>query len=310
MVFGFLGDLFSRGKRLPADQVTRTSRTARKAAAASIQGMQAVLDQLGALGGIADIKENRRVPRGFFALVKSLYGHYDQFEATVSKHMPIPPDGKRPGEPGGTNACYAAPLGVHTIEALNIYRTARSFRDFPELARRLGELGEAQFKEIQVGYKGKDPQKIRMGGRAVREGRLNFARKLEPCPFLDQEHERCRIWDQRPLVCRMQHPTTPPEWSRPDHAKYPAGVRSLNVRPPVRVQVALAQLDKRTMLQTSPFLYAGVLQVLELSQGQVLHEVGEAPMRLQQDGSVAQRANRNVKHAKKFQAKAKRNKKK
>ena len=30
-------------------------------------------------------------------------------------------------------------------------------------------------------------------------------------------------------------------------------------------------------------------------------EVGEAPRKMQQDGRVAQRANRNVKHAKKFQ---------
>jgi len=78
----------------------------------------------------------------------------------------------------------------------------------------------------------------------------------------------------------------------------------------MKVQVLLTQLDKRMLLQNSPFLPAGVLQMLELGQGQVIQEVGEAPLRLQQDGSVAQRANRNVKHAKKFQKGKKRSPKK
>lgn len=58
-------------------------------------------------------------------------------------------------------------------------------------------------------------------------------------------------------------------------------------------------------LQHSPFLYASVLQVVEMTQGQFLPEVGEAPIRVQQDGRVATRANRNVKHAKKYNKKKK-----
>jgi hypothetical protein len=58
-------------------------------------------------------------------------------------------------------------------------------------------------------------------------------------------------------------------------------------------------------------VYASVLQLLQLGEGQMLQEVGEAPQRMQQDGRVAQKANRNVSHAKKFakkkaKAKAKR----
>lgn len=199
-------------------------------------------------------------------------------------------------------------MGLSAIEALDIYRAIRGWRDFPQVARRLGELGEQQFKDIQEGHAGKDPEKIRLGGKAVRSGRLKFAQRMEPCPFLDTAKERCRIWEQRPLVCRMHHPSTPSEWSFPDHEKYPDGVKAKNLRLPVKIQVALAQLDKRMMLQLSPFMYASVLQILQLAEGQLVQEVGEAPVRMQQDGHIQQRANRNVAHAKKFKKKKKKKK--
>ncbi len=305
MVLGFLGALFGPRNRLPRDQVTRVPRAAKKAAAEAIEGMTQTLTKLSALPGIADIKEHKRVPRGFYALVEQFLQHVDAYHAVTRKFLPIPEDTKRPGEPGGTGDCYPAPLGLSTIEALHIYRTVRPWRDFQDVARRLAELGEQQFKDIQAGHSGKNPEKIRMGGRAVREGRITFAKRMQPCPFLDQKRDRCRIWEQRPIVCRMHHPTTPPEWSRPDHEAWPIAVKAKNIRLPVKVQVALAQLDKRMMLQTSPFLYAAVLQLLQLSEGQPIQEVGEAPQRMQQDGQVVQRANRNVKHAAKFKKKKK-----
>jgi ribosomal protein L30 len=76
-----------------------------------------------------------------------------------------------------------------------------------------------------------------------------------------------------------------------------------NVRLPVVQQVAIGQLDKRMALQISPFLQAGMLQVLSLNEGQLIQEVGEPPQRMEMDGRVQQRANKNVKHAKKFQKK-------
>ncbi|MCA9684463.1 MAG: hypothetical protein KC457_19875, partial [Myxococcales bacterium] len=77
-----------------------------------------------------------------------------------------------------------------------------------------------------------------------------------------------------------------------------------------RSQASLAQIDKRMELGLSPFLYASVLQLLQLGEGELLQEVGEAPRPMQQDGRVAQKANRNVKHAKKFQKDSKKKKKK
>ena len=309
MVLGLLGSLFGGRNKLPSDQVTRVPRAAKKAAAEAIEGMTSTLTKIGALPGVADIKDTKRVPRGFYPLVEEFLKHADAYHATARKHLPIVEDEvKRPGEPGGTGACYTAPMGVSGIEALQIYRTVRTWRDFQDVAKKLGELGEQQFKDIQAGHSGKNPEKLRMGGKAVKEGRITFAKRMEPCPFLDRKRDRCRIWEQRPLVCRMHHPTTPSEYSRPDHEAWPLAVKAKNIRLPVKVQVALAQLDKRMMLQMSPFMYAGVLQLLQLGEGQQIQEVGEAPQRMQQDGQVARKANRNVKHAAKFKKKKKKRK--
>ncbi len=296
-----LGVLFGPRLRLPRDNVTRVKRAARKAAKADIDGIQAALDKLSALPGIADIKQNKRLPRGFSAAVEQLHTHYDGYFDAVRKFLPGAEDARRPGEPGGCAACYAAPTPVIAAEALTIYREVRPWRDFPKVAQRLASLGEEQFKDIQALHTGKDPERMRMTGKAVQQGRVNFAKRLQACPFLDEGKQRCRIWDKRPICCRMHLPRTDEATARPDHEGYPKAARAYNIRLPVKPQVTVRQLDKRMSLEVNPFLYASVLQLAQLSDGELIPEVGEAPRRMQQDGQVARRANRNVKHAKKFQ---------
>ncbi len=300
MALEFLAALFGPRLKLPSDQVTRLPGAAKKAAAEHAAAIQATLDKISGLPGIADLKDSKRLPRGFSPLMKELLHHVDAYHDVLRGHLGLQ-DAKRPGEPGGCNACYTAPVGIAGIEALNIYRTTRTWSDFSELVRQLVELAQEQYKDVQAGSTAKDPEKVRFGGKAVQNGRLTFAKKLHPCPMLDVSAQRCRIWNERPIVCRAHHPTTPPERSKPDHPDFPKGVKAKNLRLPVRAQVTLQQMDKRLGLELSPFLYASVPQVVQLADGQQLQEVGEAPIRVQQDGSVARPANRNVAHAKKFQ---------
>ncbi|MEM6994096.1 MAG: YkgJ family cysteine cluster protein [Myxococcota bacterium] len=304
-MLGLLGALFGPRVRLPRDQVTRLPRSARKAAKAEIAALQAALDKISAMPGVADIKNNGRVPRGFYAAVDELHTAYDAYAAVARKFLPIDEDTKRPGEPGGTAACYAGPMPVHQVEALAIYRAARSWRDFQSVAKDMGELGEQLFKEIQSGHTGKDPEKIRMTGKAVQNGRIALAKAMRPCPLLDEGKQRCRVWEHRPIACRMHHPTSGGDAHRPDASGYPKEAKAVNLRLPVKQQVTMQQLDKRMALELSPFLYASTLQVLQLADGSLIQEVGEAPVKMQQDGQVSQRANRNVRHAKKFQKRTK-----
>lgn len=303
-MLGLLGALFGPRVRLPRDHVTRAPRSARKAAKAEIQALQASLDKLSGLPGVADIKGNGRVPRGFYEAVEEMHAAYDAYVAIARKFLPIAEDVKQPGEPGGTAACYSGPM-VHGVEALAIYREARTWRDFQSVAKTMGELGEQLFNQIQANHTGKDPEKIRMSGKAVQSGRIALAKQMHACPLLDESKERCRVWDKRPISCRMHFPKGDAELHRPDHAEWPKGAKAFNLRLPVKQQVTMQQLDKRLALELSPFLYASVLQILQLAEGGLIQEIGEAPVKVQQDGHVAQRANRNVRHAKKFQKKGK-----
>jgi hypothetical protein len=302
-VFNFLAALLGPRIKLPRDRLTRIPRRARKAAQEHIDAMQRIVDEIGGLDGIADIGKTKRLPRGFFSRAQDLLSAYDRYLEVMRAELGAE-DAAVPGTPEGVNGCYAAPFGVSGVEALAIYREVRTWKDFQVVARRLGELGEQQFKDIQAGHTGKDPEKIRMTSKAAGLGRKQFAERKQACPFLDQSRGRCRIWEIRPINCRMHHITGDPSLADPKHERH-ADVQVVNIRLPVRPQVSLSQIDKRMSLGLSPFLYAGVLQLLQLADGQLMQEIGEAPQRMQQDGRVVQKANRNVKHAKKYQKKKK-----
>ncbi len=296
--------LFGRKTRLPNDRVSSTPRRARKAGRADAAAIVEAAHRLSALPGIADIASTKRLPRGFGAAMESFYRAVDAYHRHVSEVAGLA-DARRPGEPGGEGGCYAGPLGVSQAESLFAFRAARTRKDFRQVAEALARLGELQFKDIQAHNRSKNPEKMRAAGAAVRTGRLAYTRRKELCPFFDTGKERCRIWEARPVACRQLYMRSAPETFDPAQANYPKQADVVNIRLPVRAQVTLSQLDKRMALELSPLLYGGVLQALQLANGQIIPEVGEAPMRMQQDGHISAKANRNVAHAKKFQKQSK-----
>ena len=295
---GLFDAIFGPRIRLPRDQTTRVPRKARKAAADHVSAMQSTLDALGGLSGIADVKSEKRVPEGFYDRAEELLRHYDGYVEVISEQLGLS-DLPRAGDgPDGAHACHAAPVGVSATESMLIYRKMRPWKDFPAVAQGMASLAEQQFKDVTENHSGSDPEKIRMTGRAVQKGRMTFAKRGATCPLLDPKSQRCRAWDVRPIQCRMHHLEGEVALHAPTHAKH-GEATAKNLRLPVRQQVAVGQLDKRMDLGLSPFMWAAVLQLLEMMEGEMLLEKGEAPRPMGQDGRVQQRANRNVKHAKK-----------
>lgn len=291
MAWDWLLRFFRRRTGYPRDRMSKIPRAARKAASAQLAAIQTTLDKLSALPGIADVAQTKRVPKGFYALVDEFFQCYDSYIQVVSKTMGLT-SAPRPGTAVGQNCCLEAPIGVAGIEGLAIYRKIRTWKDFPQVAQKLAHLGQQLFDDIQKLHHGQDPQKIRMNSLAVIQGRHDFNRRGHFCPFYEQSKQRCRIWDQRPQNCRMHFVLTDPAWSDPRSEHYKQ-VEVKNIRLPLRQQVALAQLEKRMMLSASPFLYANILQLMQLNNGQMLLEVGEAPMPMAQDGTIQARANRS-----------------
>ena len=299
MVLEVLKSMFGRKIRLPRDQVTRVPRAARKAAEPQVAAIQAAIDVIAALPGLADVAVTKRLPKGFFAAVQALAAAYEAYIAAVVRQVPALQGAARAGTPEGQRGCVEQPVGVTGVEGMAIYRVARPWRDFPQVAQELARLGEQQYKDIQALHTGKDPEKIGMTSHAVQQGRVDFARRGQPCPFLDPQARRCKVWDERPFVCRMHHLLAPA--LEPKDPRWPKEVQAFNVRMPLRQHVALMQIEKRMLLTPAPFLNANILQWLQLAEGQLLAEGGEAPLRLAPDGQPAAKANRNKPGAKKFE---------
>ncbi len=300
MVLEVFKSLFGSRVRLPRDQVSKVSRAARKAAEPQVAAIQAAIDTIAALPGLADVATTKKLPKGFFAAVQALSAAYDGYIAAVTSQTPALQTAARPGTPEGYRCCHEQPVGVTGVEGMAIYRTSRPWPDFPQVAQELARQGEQQFKDIQALHTGKDPEKISMTGTAVQQGRVDFARRGELCPLLDRETHRCRVWDQRPFSCRMHHVLGDPASADPRDPRWPKQVKAINVRMPLRQQVALMQIEKRMLLTPAPFLNANVLQWLQLAEGHQLAEVGEAPVRFAPDGQAPVKANRNKPGAKKF----------
>jgi Fe-S-cluster containining protein len=301
MLLDILKGLFGGRLKLPRDRVTRLPRVVRKATEPQVTAIQAALDEIAALPGLADIALNKKAPKGFYAAAEKFHAAYDAYVEEVSRLMGLQ-SAARPGTPEGCNACFEQPVGVTGVEGLVIYRKARPWRDFPDVAKELARLGEAQFEAIKSRHTGKDPDQIAMTSPAVQEGRLALAQRGEPCPLLDKETRRCRVWEVRPNVCRMHFIKSGP--ASPDDNYFKGDLKRIdaaNIRLPVRQQLALMQIEKRMMLQAVPFLNANLLQLAHFAEGQTIPEAGEAPVRLGADGQPPPKANRNVAHAKKFQ---------
>lgn len=301
MVLEALKSLFGKRIRLPRDHVTKVSRAARKAAEPQVAAVQAAIDAIAALPELADVATHKRLPKGFFAAVHALLAAHDAYVQAVVAATPALQSAPRAGTLAGHTACYEQPVGVTGVEGLTIYRGVRPWKDFAQVAKELARIGEQDYKEIQALHTGKDPDKIRMTGPAVQQGRLNAARRRNLCPLLDPATHRCRAWDVRPFACRMHFVLSDPAWSDPQSEHFPKQVKPFNVRLPIRQQLALMQIEKRMLLSPAPFLYANILQWLHLAEGAALHETGEAPVRFAPDGQVAAKANRNRPNAKKFE---------
>lgn len=294
-----LDGIFGPRNKLPRDKRQRIPGRVKRATKAEGLAVKQAVDTLSGLDGIADITTDKlTLPRGFSKSFETVLEHYDSYIDRVADLMGVA-DLPRAGTPEGQNACYEAPMGVSAVESFHIYRTIRSWKDFPRVGQSMGEQAQSLMDAIQSRHQGKDPEKIRLGGKAVGEGRLTLIKEGKPCPFLDKSRGRCRIWEQRPAVCRMHFIRSDPEWSHPEHDRF-EDVDAVNIRWPMQAQVGLTQLDKRLNLQLSPFMYVSTLQLLEMSQGDMVLEVGETPRRMGEDGRVSQRANRGKKTAKKY----------
>lgn len=143
-------------------------------------------------------------------------------------------------------------LGV--VSKLPQERQDRLLRRFAELRKRLTAAGLWELL-VQLAD---DPAAVPADGR--RWLATAYRNEQAPCPFLDEE-ERCSIYDERPLACRLQAVTSDPAACYRPHLHGRVVPLRIAGRPAVR---ALAEVEEADWLPLACLLDAGVPATTDL----------------------------------------------
>lgn len=297
-VLSYLRLIFGRRHRVPRDQSKRPNAAARKLAQDAAHELSQTINALADLPNFADIAQTRAVPAGFYRQVQEIWTAYDAYAQRIREAMSWTQLHQAGQGEQGIQGCYAAPMGVSPAESFAIAKDIAAHPNAATLAKSLHERANMVLEDIQSQQS--KPNSEKADPYALQKGRHRYHARGLPCPLLDEGNQRCIVFDKRPISCRMHHLGDPAKRARgtdPDHAN----AQIVNIRLPAKAQVAMTQHVDKRMGQISPLLFAGVLQALELGQGQSVREVGQARQKVGRDGRLVARANRNVSGSKKNQ---------
>ena len=228
----------------------QVSREVAEAASDHLLEMDAQLEALAEMPGLEEFARNKTLPKEFFPT-------WDRALAAYDRYLEVMTSGsggamKVSCGAGCAACCHEVPTGVQAIEYLAIYQRYREFPDFVELHNRACDLAD-QLTELFA-------QHAPEAARAL----LEYRRKRLPCIFLDSE-QRCRIYEHRPIPCRMHFSITEPAWCESDHPRGEDAVTP-NLAPPQDMLEHMKTIARRLGLELPPTLFQG----LGLLGGQVL----------------------------------------
>lgn len=237
----------------------KVSRELADAASDHLLEMDARLEQLAELPGLEAFASTRVLPREFFEIWDQALAAYDRYLAAMTG-----PGGLAVRCGAGCDACcHEVPTGVQTVELLAIYERYREFPDFAQLHNRACELADQLTALLAEQAPGE--RQIDSGSPAAARALLAYRRKRLPCVFLGPD-SRCRIYDRRPIPCRMHFALTEPQWCESDDAHAEDAVTP-NLEPPSDMLVHMKTIASRLGLDSlSPTLFQG----LGLLGGQVM----------------------------------------
>lgn len=190
--------------------------------------------------GVDAFAASGRLPDHFFASLTELHATYDEYVARQ-----IAAAGLRIScRVACSRCCHQAVHGVYSFEIVNLYRRLRMREDcravhdaFADYADRFQETVE------QIGESGEsDP---------VQGAIEAFAAAAMPCPFLLDD--RCRVYAERPLACRMYHGL-----AEPVHCTTALG-ENVNIEMPAAVGAVLWSLSDRIAYPFPTLLAQGMV---------------------------------------------------
>ncbi len=243
----------------PRTHKVSVSREIAEAASDHLLEMDARLEQLAELPGLEAFAKTRSLPREFFELWDKALAAYDRYLAAMTG----------PGAlavrcaAGCAACCHEVPTGVQAIELLAIYERYRELPDFAELHNRACDLADKLTALLAEQAPGQT--RIESSSPEAAKALLEYRRQRIPCVFLGPD-SRCRIYERRPIPCRMHFAITDPQWCTSGDLHEGDAVTP-NLEPPKVMLEHMKTISRRLGLESlSPTLFQG----LGLLGGQVL----------------------------------------
>ena len=221
--------------------------------------MDEALEEILELDGLAETTTTGELPHGFLRLWNRAAAAYDEYVKLTLRYAD---NGEGLGvrcESGCHGCCHDAPTGVQAIELLAIYHRYRSFPDFDTLHNLACDHTDTLFEEVHKLAPG--ATQLRSDDRTFQKALLAYRTRARPCVFLDGESGTCRIYEQRPIPCRMHFSLTDPQLCWPGAAE--AGkARTPNLPPPESIVETMKRIAAAMGLDDlSPVLFQGLVQV-------------------------------------------------
>lgn len=222
--------------------------------------MDAKLEELATMPGLEQFAQTKSLPAEFFAIWDAALAAYDRYLEVMTSGS----GGALKVQCGAGCAacCHEVPTGVQALEYLAIYQRYREFPDFVELHNRACDLAD-QLTELLAQH-APEARQLASDSPEVTRALLEYRRKRLPCIFLD-EHQRCRIYERRPIPCRMHFSLSDPAWCESDHPRVGEAITP-NLAPPQDMLDHMKTIARRLGLELPPTLFQG----LGLLGGQVM----------------------------------------
>jgi Fe-S-cluster containining protein len=166
--------------------------------------MTEIAFQMNTLPEIDTFPQTLRLSEEFFTLLDKLYRRFDMYADYIIDAN----DAEVNCTSGCGGCCNQAIMGVYSFETINLYRIIRQWEDIQDVYNKLFDNGNEATKILK---RNTDKRIQRLEDDPGLKQALREYKKLEKsCALLD-DLGSCRVYDQRPITCRMYFGLGKPE---------------------------------------------------------------------------------------------------
>jgi Fe-S-cluster containining protein len=205
------------------------------------ESMVTIANNFHDIKGIDDFGKTGWLPEEFFTLLHDFYKVYDRYiyHNTIEANIQI--ICKKTCD----RCCCQPVMGLYAFEIVNMYRQLRPRDDYKDI-HNLFVKQASDFQQAVARYVESGTEAISSGHPAIIQAHNDLAEAAHPCPLLCDG--MCKIYEHRPVTCRMYHSLTDPALCTSADGK------TFAVEPPQLANTILWELSDRLNISGSEIL--------------------------------------------------------